>query len=265
MDTTAPTTPSPTRTRLALLVREIAASGMAALAAAVVAGGLGGRLAMRLSAIINPAMTGRLSDNGNRIGSVTTDGTIGLILFGGLFAGIAVAWVWVAVRPWLPADQPRRRLAATIAAVALVGFLVVEAQNFDFFILDPGWLHVLVFAGIVGGAGALTEWFDRHLVDRFTAASDFTVGASIILLLGLPIAIPAMTFFFSTETCECDRRPWLVGTALLVVLAATVGTWVWRVRGSSVPRWLYRFGQTATGVAILLGLAYLTGEVAPIL
>ena len=71
------------RQPIAALIREVAGAAMAAALGGVLVGGLGGRIAMRLSAIVNPSMTGRISENGDRIGSVTPDGTFEAMTSGG--------------------------------------------------------------------------------------------------------------------------------------------------------------------------------------
>lgn len=252
------------RQSIALLARELAASGMSALLAGVAVGGVGGRLAMRISAIVNPSMTGRISDAGNRIGSVTPGGTLALVIFGGALIGLAAGVAWVAVRPWLPSRQPWRRAAASIAACGVVGFLVVEAENFDFFILDPAWLHVVMFIGIVAGAGALTEWIDGHLVARWRRSQDFTAGAVLMLLIGAPMAIPLTGVFFSTEFCDCANPPRVAGALLLATLGATAGTWIVRWRGGIAPTWLRMLGWGATAGCVAFGLLYLGSEIVTI-
>jgi len=253
------------RQPIAALIREVAGAAMAPALGGVLVGGLGGRIAMRLSAVVNPSMTGRISENGNRIGSVTPDGTFALVLFGGLFAGLAAGVAWVAVRQWLPQRQPLRRWAACIAAVGLTGFLVVQSNNFDFFILDPAWLHVVMFTAIAGGAGAATEWIDGHLVPQFRRSSGFTIGAGLILLLGGPIAVPLTSVYFDGEMCACDDPPRVAGVLVLIALAATVGSWVTRWRRGRIPRPLQIIGWGATAGAIGAGLVSLAGQISEIL
>ena len=165
MASAAATTHSETqeRTSVATLIREAAASGLAAALAGLIAGGLGGRLAMRISALLNPSLAGVLSENGNAVGKITADGTIELVIFGGIVVGMIAATSWVAVRPWLPGRGRWRYVAAATAAVGMTGFFVVDADNFDFAILRPAWLHVLMFMAIVATAGILTVWTNALL------------------------------------------------------------------------------------------------------
>src|SRR4051794_13712655 len=96
---------APTTVRAAVLIdilREIARGGLAGLLAGVIVGGLGGRLAMRAATLLLPEAVGRITENGNRIGDVTFDGTVALVIFGGLLAGVLAASTWVVIQPWLP-------------------------------------------------------------------------------------------------------------------------------------------------------------------
>ena len=64
------------------MLRDIARGGISGAIVGVVVGGLGGRLMMRLAAILHPDAVGALTENGNRIGDITMGGTLFLVLFG---------------------------------------------------------------------------------------------------------------------------------------------------------------------------------------
>lgn len=253
-----------TRTPALVIVREVAASGIAAVVAGVIAGGVGGRLVMRLAALIDPARIGFRTENGNRIGDITSEGTVALVLFGGLFAGMAAATVWVVVRPWLPERRLPRYSAAAVAAVALTGFTVVEGDNLDFSILEPAVASVVMFVSIVVLAGLLTVWLDRRLVAKWRGARWFTPIALLVLLLGGLLAPTAFAAFLSSDFCFCDVPPRPAGLALIVAAAATATTWVLRWRGMGYPRLLRAVGWGATAAAVAFGLIHLAGQVAAI-
>ena len=61
-------------------------------------------------------------------GEFTVDGTIELIVFGGLLSGVVAGVVWVFTREWIP-DNP---VPVGVGAVAIGGFALVEADNPDF-------------------------------------------------------------------------------------------------------------------------------------
>ncbi len=86
--------------------RRIGIAGLAALLGGVLVLGAGGRLAMRLSgamAIINdPGTRLRLTGDGFRIGVITIDGSLGLVIFGGVFGSLIAAGYWALLKPHLP-------------------------------------------------------------------------------------------------------------------------------------------------------------------
>jgi hypothetical protein len=247
-----------------VILREVAASAVAAVLAGIVAGGVGGRLVMRLAALLDPARIGFRTDNGNRIGDITADGTLALVLFGGLFAGMAGATVWVVVRPWLPQRRLARYSAGAVAAVGLSGFTVVDGSNRDFFILEPAVASVVMLLAVVGLAGVLTVWLDQRLVAKWRDARRFTPIALVLLLLGGLFAPTAFAAFVSSDFCFCDVPPRPAGVALFVVAAATGTAWILRWRGIACPPLLWVVGWGATVMAVAFGLAHLVGQVARI-
>jgi len=256
--------PETHRTGFVTIVREVAASGIAAALAGLIAGGVGGRLAMRVSALLNSSVIGARTENGNRIGSITADGTLGLLIFGGLLTGAVAAVAWVAVRPWLPDRAAWRYPLAALTAVGLVGFFVIESDNLDFLIVGPAWAHVAMFTAIVAGAGALTAWFDRHLVARWRESRRFTIVAIVVGAQGVLLALPALGAFFSRDFCFCKVPPRPAGTLLIVVLALTAATWIARMGGREIPARLRDAGGVATALAVALGAIHLGGQIAAI-
>lgn len=252
------------RTSVATLIREAAASGLAAALAGLIAGGLGGRLAMRISALLNPSLAGVLSENGNAVGRITADGTIELVVFGGILFGIVAATSWVAIRPWLPGHGRWRYAAAAAAAAGLTGFFVVEADNFDFAILRPGWLHVLMFMTIVATAGALTAWLDERLVRRWRLSRRFTPFALLIVFMGVSMVPVSIGSLFSREMCFCETPARPAGIFLLGTLLATASVWVLRWRGGVPTRRFTVAGAAIATAAVAAGLIHLAGQITAI-
>ena len=56
--------------------RDIARGGLGGLAVGIVVGGLGGRIAMRIVALLIPDAFGSFTENGNRIGDITLEGSL---------------------------------------------------------------------------------------------------------------------------------------------------------------------------------------------
>ena len=71
------------------LLRIFGIGAVAGIGAGLVVGGLGSRIAMRISAIATGSSCASLmTENGNRCGEITAEGTVGLLIFGGLASGI---------------------------------------------------------------------------------------------------------------------------------------------------------------------------------
>lgn len=139
-------------------------AGLSGAVAGVVVAGIGGRLAMRASMLLaRGPVEGRLTEGGNVIGRFTMEGTIGLILFGGLLTGLIAAVYWYAVRPLVRRLPGGQLLAAMAAAVALGGFLIIQPDNRDFSILTPAGPQVALFLFLVAITGAAIAWLDRQL------------------------------------------------------------------------------------------------------
>ena len=135
---------------LGVIWRDIARGGLAGLLVGVVVGGLGGRVAMRLIALLVPEATGSSTENGNRIGDITLGGSFGLILFAGLFVGILVGTIWVVVSPWLPRSAWPPRARGHPARDRPRPFVLVQGSNSDFIVLGFDPAVVVVLLGLVG-------------------------------------------------------------------------------------------------------------------
>ena len=93
------------------VLRDIVRSALTGLIVGVLVLGLGGRIVMRLAALLDPSSAGRATENGNRIGAITFDGTAVLLLFGGLLVGLPTSVVWVAIQEWIPVPSHARSCA----------------------------------------------------------------------------------------------------------------------------------------------------------
>src|SRR5207248_3256002 len=73
------------------------------MAAGALVGGFGGRLMMRvLAATSGDGAQGLLTEADERIGRITTDGTIGILIFVGVAGGVVGGLLYVVLRRWLP-------------------------------------------------------------------------------------------------------------------------------------------------------------------
>ncbi len=129
------------------LVRAMGIGVLTGLAAGLVAGGVGSRLAMKLVALTaGPGARGMITENGNRIGAFTAD--TGFLLFFGAFLGAFGGLLYVALRPWLPRSGRRRGPAFGALLLAACGTAIIEGENFDFHRFGIPVLNIALFGGL---------------------------------------------------------------------------------------------------------------------
>ena len=89
------------------IFRDIARGGITGLIVGLVGVGIGGRIVMRLAALLVPELVGEFTENGFRIGDITPGGSLGLVVFGCSPA-----------RVWRRSGSPSRRGSPVPAFVA---------------------------------------------------------------------------------------------------------------------------------------------------
>ena len=251
------------------VLRDISRSALAGLIVGVIVLGIGGRIVMRLAALIDPASVGRRTENGNRIGDITLEGTAVLIIFGGLLVGAAASVVWIAIQEWIPGRRPVRAVLAMPIAVALTGFQLVRPENHDFRILAPvGPILVLLLAlvAIAGLAFALVDdWLDRRLPKR---SPRFTPSVAVYLLMvlaGLPFFLLTVRMYLEPGFAVRNAP---VGSGLAIFAAGliTAAAWVIRIAMGrrEPPKPLRILGGGALAVAVVSGGWLLSGQVAEV-
>lgn len=249
------------------ILRDITRGALASIAGGVLVGGLGGRLVMRAATLLDPDATGRITENGNRIGDITVGGTLALIFFGGMFSGLIAAVTWTAVSPWLPNTGVRRGLWTALVAMAVAGFLLVEADNPDFRILDADAIVITMLLGLIAVFGFTLSLLDERLERRLPRVTPTRLGLAVAylgpVLFGAVFVLPAAVgTYFSPDFCFCARPAVPVGAALAMAGAATVVWWVLRARRvSEPPAWLTVIGRVALVAAVALGSLRLAEEI----
>jgi hypothetical protein len=142
----APARPDSGGSAVLAVLRRACIGVVAGAVAGILVGGLGGRLVMRVvAATSKDGVQGTLTEAEEEIGEVTLGGTIGLVVFVGIFVGAFGGLVYVIVRRWLPGR------AWSAGLVFGGGLLVVFARldpldpdSVDFAVLTPRWLSVLL-------------------------------------------------------------------------------------------------------------------------
>jgi hypothetical protein len=159
--------PGPTRTvHAGELARTMGGGAALGALSGLLVGGVLGRLAMRLLAVTSPASAqGRMTDDQALVGTVSVSGTLGLALvttIAGALGGLIYLWV----RRVLPTHS-RGRVAGFGLFTGSVGgaMFVHDHPSFDYTVLRPTWLAVLLFVALplVYGllVSALVETLDR--------------------------------------------------------------------------------------------------------
>ena len=199
--------------------------------------GCGGRLAMRLLAVTaGDDAQGRITEAEEVVGEVTVDGTIGFVVFNGIFGGVVGAAVYLLIRRLLP---PRWAggLAFGAGLLAVLGTTIdpLRDENPDFDLVGPGWVSVLAFTALALGFGVvlsgfaarLSAWLPLPSTERSTvlrylpialiAAVGFTLTI-VLVLVGAVVAIvtrwrPVVTWFRSPVALR-------VGQVLLLAVVA---------------------------------------------
>ena len=132
---------------LAGIARALGIGTLAGVAAALIVGGVGSRIAMRIIAITaGPGAIGAVTENGNRVGEITFGGTLGLLMFAGVFFDIPGGLVYMAVRRWLARLGRWKGVGFGFLLLATFGSAVIESDNPDFHRFGVPVLNILLFA-----------------------------------------------------------------------------------------------------------------------
>ena len=180
------------------LPRQLGATTFVGLVLGLLIGGVGGRLAMRVIFLTSdPGVRGIESDDGFLIGQFTFD-TLNLLITGSFF-GVAGAFAYLGVRPWLLGPLWLRSVTCAVAAGALIGSVVIIPDGVDFTALSPVPLAVALFIAIPALFGLLcppaVEWALRPGSWAWTRPFRWVVAPlavflfpPILIVIGLPVA-----------------------------------------------------------------------------
>lgn len=243
------------------VVRRIFIAGLAGMASGFLVGGVGGRLAMRLTSLVDRSAHGARTEAGFTVGEVTLAGTLELVVFVGLFTGIAVTAAFPVVERWLPRWGPGRWMLAGLAAAAIGGRLAIDGRNIDFLILDPGWLMAAIFVTLTALVGVVAVAVISALERRLSHGEFWGRAWPALLVLG---ALPAAFWIivpFDSDSANVSR-PWLASIVLYALAGYTVVTWVREFRGRPPSERWERSGRALLLAVIVTGALHLGGEIA---
>jgi hypothetical protein len=166
-------------------------------AAGILAAGAGGRLVMRLLAVTAGAdAQGQITEAEQIVGRITVDGTIGFVVFTGLFLGLPSAAGYLLLRRWLPAGRAAGlAYGALLLVVAGTRLEPLRRGNPDFDLVGPGWVAVAAFTALVVFHGMLVAALAGRVsraVPLLAAQPRAIAVYAPLLLLALPGATVAL-------------------------------------------------------------------------
>jgi hypothetical protein len=250
-DGAGPTDPPP----VSLVVRRylwyLTVALISGAAAGILAAGAGGRLVMRLLAVTAGAdAQGQITEAEQIVGRITVDGTLGFVVFTGLFFGPVSGAAYLLLRRWLPAGRAGGlTFGALLLVVAGTRLEPLRRSNPDFDLVGPGWVSVVAFAVLVVFHGMLVAALAGRLsraVPLLAARPGAIAVHAPLLLLVLPGPSVALV---------------LIIVGVLVVLASRIPTVVAAWHG----RRLLVLGRLALALITLVALPGFTMTVVDIL
>jgi hypothetical protein len=218
--------------------------------AGILAAGAGGRLVMRLLAVTaGPDAQGRITEADEVVGRVSVDGTLGFVVFTGLFFGLVTGALYLLLRRWLPAGRAGGlAYGALLLVVAGTRLDPLRPGNPDFDLVGPGWVSVAAFATLVVFHGMLVA----ALAGRFSRAVPLlgrgprALAAHVPLLLLLPLGSAVLVLV-------------IVGAVVVLASQLPVVVTAWRNRR------LMTVGHVALAVVAVVALPGFVSAVVDIL
>ncbi|MDQ6711887.1 MAG: hypothetical protein M3Z28_01675 [Candidatus Dormibacteraeota bacterium] len=251
--------------------RSVGVSLLAGALAGIVVGGLVARLVFRLIAIaIGPAFAGMMTNDGDAVGDITVQGTIGLILFGGVLHGLIGGGVHAALRPWLTPLGRWRGIGFGVLLVLLLGFTVITPDNPDFRRFGTPAINVALFGGLFILFGALIDRLATELHRASLGASGsegagrkaLTLLVALSLLVGVFLLVSLLITTVRALIGAVDPGTGIGLTKSLVVLGILAGAVLARVPHDGAWRFVVLaismvagVGLTATSIARIIGPA----------
>lgn len=233
------------RVRLSEGARTTSAALVGGVVAGLLVAGFGGRLLMRLVAVTSEeSAQGRLTEADEVVGRVTAGGTLFLVIFAGLFAGMVGALAFLLFRRFLPS---RSWIAGLVVAGVIGGFLarpsdLLNPDSIDFEILGPRWFAAGLGVALIGGLGIVGAELIDTLIRRWPAPAFSPIGlAGLVPLVLLGLLGPGLLVVLPVLVVAVVLQPgrFIAGSPRLAavvsgsaVVAGAVG-WLW-IAGAAV-------------------------------
>src|SRR6266536_4598001 len=217
-----PTEPPPASLVVRRYLWSLAVAMVSGAAAGILAAGAGGRLVMRLLALTaGPDAQGQITEAEEIVGHITIDGTLGFVVFTGLFLGSVSGAAYLLLRRWLPAGRAGGlAYGALLLVVAGTRLEPLRRGNPDFDLVGPGWVSVVAFTVLVVFHGALVAALAGRVsraVPLLAARPGAIAVHAPLLLVALPGAAVALVLV-------------IVGVVVVLVSRIPSMVAVWRSR-----------------------------------
>jgi hypothetical protein len=181
------------------------------------------RLAMFLLAVLNPEATGRISDDGFRMGQFTLSGSAQLMASGLQFGIIGVAF-YVAVRGLMIGPPWFRLVSVSLGPAVVVGAMLVHTDGVDFQVLQPVWLAVALFIALPGVFVALLHLLGEGAVRRWQPPRAVVVLGLLPWVLLFPVTVLMIAVFLGLRALR-HRSAW----PAWILRAGLAAVFVWAV------------------------------------
>jgi hypothetical protein len=179
--------------------------------------GLGGRLFMRLMAATSGnTAQGRLTEAEEVVGDITFDGTVGFVIFIGIFFPAAAALAYLALRHFLPGPAA---LGGALFGVILLGTIGITdpmaSDNVDFDILEPLWLAIagITFLALLFGVtfAVLATRFDAAIQPLSAGPGQIWKHLPLVMVIVPPAAIVSALYVLSRVVLHGRTRTTIDG------------------------------------------------------
>lgn len=140
----------------------------------LVLAGIGGRVVMRIIAVVNDDRDGVMTDARATVGEISFGGTLSLLVFGTI-VGVLGGLAYLGLRRWLWVSPSWRGLAFGVVTLLTVGQILFDTANVDFQIFEPVSLVVGLFAALFLINGLILA----PLVDRIHPEPAYAVSTPV--------------------------------------------------------------------------------------
>ena len=221
----------------------------AGVGAGILAAGAGGRLAMRLLAVTaGPTAQGRITEADQVVGRISAEGTLGFIVFTGLFFGAASGAAYLLLRRWLPGGRTGGvAFGALLLVLAGTRLEPLRPGNPDFDLVGPGWVSVAAFAALVLFHGMLAA----ALAGRLSRAVPLLALTPRAIIAHVPLLLLALGSVALVAA--------IVGVAVVLASQVPAVAAAWRDRHSVTA------GRVVLALVILVALPSFASAVIDIL